>query len=393
MTLPFTLDPDVHHLNHGSFGAVTERVQAAQRALQLRMERDPMRFFTQEVLEGLNRAREALSRFVGAQPDDLVFIHNATEGVATVLGSLALEPQDEILVNDHEYGACIKACEKTAATVRKVSLPLPTTAGEIVERLKSAIGARTRLALISHITSPTGLVFPLTQILEVFERRGVPVLVDGAHAPGMVPLDLQAWGQRGLRYYAANLHKWACAPKGTAFLWIREDEQSRIHPLVTSHGHNSVWPHRTPFTTRFDWTGTDDPSPFLVVPDVLEALALLHPGGWAGVRSANRSLALEARSLLLDVLGGAPLAPADMIGSLAAVQLPEDPGAPRPHALALSALQAELDAQGFRAPVMDWPAPPNRLLRVSAHVYNTIEEYRSLAQVVAAALRREATPS
>ena len=245
-----------------------------------------MRFFTQEVLDGLERSRKALGRFVGARADDLVFVNNATAGVATILASLALEPEDEILVNDHEYGACIKACEKTA-TVRKVNLPLPTTAGEIVERLESGIGPRTRLALLSHVTSPTGLVFPLPELLEVFERRGVPLLVDGAHAPGMIPMELQAWADLGLRYYTANLHKWTCAPKGTAFLWIREDVQPRIHPLVTSHGHDTVWPRRTPFTTRFDWTGTDDPSPFLVVPEVLEALALLHPGGLGRAESVQ----------------------------------------------------------------------------------------------------------
>lgn len=376
----FDLDPGVHHLNHGSFGAVTLRVQEAQARLRRRIERDPMAFFTDALLDELDAARRHLAAFLRSDPADLVFVRNATEGVSSVLGSLRFSPSDEILVNNHEYRACLNACARTGARVVEVELPLPVTSeSAVIERILAAVTDRTRLALVSHVTSPTGLVLPLEAILDGLTARGVPVLVDGAHAPGMIDLDLVSLGARGLAYYTANLHKWVCGPKGSAFLWVAPHLQDAIYPPVTSHGYGASWPGRTALQTRFDWTGTDDPTPFLVVPTVLEVLDSLHPRGISGVRAANRALALEARALLERALGVEPLAPEKMIGSLAAVRLPDDPGPPRPHALARSKLQSRLHEEGFRVPVMDWPRAPQRLLRVSAHRYNRREEYERLA--------------
>lgn len=388
--MSFDLAPGVHHLNHGSFGAVTREVRAAQRKWQDRMERDPMRFFTEDVLPGVDRARARLAEVLGADPEDLVLVRNATEGVSAVLRSLRFEPDDEIVVNDHEYGACVKACLHTGARVVTARIPLPLAGPEVVvERVLAALTPRTRLVLVSHVTSPTGLVFPLETLLEALGSRGVPCLVDGAHAPGMLPLDLGALARRGLEYYTANLHKWMCAPKGAAFLWARRERQDGLGPPSISHGHGGGWPGRSSFHARFDWTGTWDPTPWLVIPETLDAFSALDPGGAPAVREKNRALALRARSRLSDALDAPELAPASMIGSLAAVKLPDDPGSPRAHPLAMPTLQATLHAEGFRVPVSDWPHPPRRLLRVSAHRYNHLEEYEALAAVLARALHAE----
>ena len=386
----FDLDPSVHHLNHGSFGAVPRSVLEAQSELRARIERDPMHFFTRRYLDELQAARERLARFVGADPGDVVFVRNATEGVASVLASLALGPGDEVVACDHEYPACVKACRRTGARVIEVPLPLPLTdPAELEARILDAVGPATRLVLLSHVTSPTGLVLPVERLVEALAARGVRVLVDGAHAPGMLALDLSAMAVRGLRLYTANLHKWVCAPKGAAFLWVHPDEHDRIRPAVTSHGHGAIWPGRNALQSAFDWTGTDDPSPFLVAPHAIAAVGALHPAGWPGLRAHNHALALEARAILERRLAVPSLAPPSMIGSLAAVALPPDPGPPRPHALAPSDLQASLHSRGFRIPVSSWPAPPARLLRLSAHVYNHLAEYEALGAIVAQLLDEE----
>ncbi len=380
MSVRFELDPNLIHLNHGSFGAVTVQVREAQDALRLRMDRDGMGFFTGEWLERLDAARVALGRFLRARPEDLVFVKNATYAVSAVLRSLPLERGDEVLVTNHEYPACLNAVRATGAALRVAEIRLPVAGPDaVLEAVQAAITDRTRLALISHVTSPTGLVLPVERIVEELEHRGIPVLIDGAHAPGMLDLDLGTLADRGLRYYAANLHKWVCAPKGAAFLWASPAAQDGLDPPVTSHGAGDPWPGRTRFQTRFDWTGTDDPTPFLVVPDALAALAELHPGGHAGVRAANHELAVVARDVLLARLGTEPLAPTSMLGSLAAVKLPDDPGPPRPHALARSPLQQNLHEEGFRVPIVPFPAHPGRLIRISAHRYNSRPQYEHLA--------------
>lgn len=383
------LHPHVHHLNHGSFGAVTVPVQRAQVDLQRRMEQDTMKFFTEDYLDGLSVARDALAQFLGARPEDLVFVRNATEGVSTVLASLGLGPDDEVLVNDHEYAACIKACIRTGAQVKKVALGLPVSSPESFElQILEAVGPQTRLVLLSHVTSPTGLVFPIESIATALSAKGVLTLIDGAHAPGMLALSFSEIEQSGVDFYTANLHKWVCAPKGCAFLWVPPRHQGWTQPLITSHGYDASWPGRTPFQTRFDWTGTDDPTAFLVLPEALQALRDMDPDGVDGMQSKNRSLALAARRILLETLGGQELAPESMIGSLAAVGLPDDPGPPKAHALAPSRLQAQLHAAGFRVPISDWPKAPRRLLRISAHRYNRLEEYERLAVVTRSLLQQ-----
>jgi isopenicillin-N epimerase len=381
------LDPAVTFLNHGSFGACPAEVLKTQSALRAELEAEPVRFLARELEGRLDAARAALGAFVGADPDDLAFVANATGGVNAVLRSLRLAAGDELLTTDHAYAACRNtldyAADRSGARVVVATLPFPvTTPQAVVDAVLARVSSRTRVALVDHVTSPTGLVLPLARIVAELAARGVETLVDGAHAPGMVPLDLRALGAA---YYSGNCHKWLCTPKGSAFLWVRRDRQADVHPLTISHGATGQRAGRTRFRLEFDWTGTQDPTAWLAVPRAIEYLGGLVEGGWPALMARNRALALEARRLLCAATGSVPACPEEMIGSLAAVILPDsvttETGwrAPDP-------LQARLfGAHGIEVPIMRWPAPPRRLIRVSCQLYNRAEQYARLAE----ALRKE----
>lgn len=390
VTGPFTLDPAWTFLNHGSFGACPRPVQETQNCLRQRMEHQPVRFLDHDLEGLLDAARETLAAFLHADPLGLVFVPNATTGVNAVLRSLDLGPGDALLVTDHAYNACRNALDDVArrarARVSVAAIPFPLTdPEEVLEAVRAAIVPGTRVALIDHVTSPTGLVLPVAGIVAELQGRGIDVLVDGAHAPGMVQMDLD---RLGAAWYTGNCHKWICAPKGAAFLWVRADHRDRVRPTVISHGANSGRTDRSRLLLEFGWTGTGDPTPFLCVPAALDAMAATLAGGWPTLMRRNRALALCARDVLCGVLGVPPPCPDSMIGSLAAVPLPDRPVAvvPRPPHLP-DPLQEALEEQTrIEVPIMSWPAPPGRLVRVSAQVYNHPAQYRFLAERLRALL-------
>ena len=387
------LDPSVVFLNHGSFGACPRTVLAAQREFVARMEREPVLFVHRDLEGLLDVARGSLASFLGADADDLAFVPNATAGVNTVLRSLRLEPGDEVVTTDHEYNACRNALDMVAqlwgarVVVAQVSFPLQDPA-QVVDALTRCITPRTRLLLVDHVTSPTGMVLPVDRIVAAFAARGVDTLVDGAHAPGMLPLELRSLGAA---YYTGNCHKWLCTPKGSAFLFVRRDRQAGIRPLAISHGANSTRTDRSRFRLEFDFTGTCDASPWLAIPAALDFLSHLLPGGIPALMAHNRSLALRARDLLCNVLGTAAPCPDSMIGSLASIVLPPLEREPV-GVLGLDPLQLELwERWRVEVPVMRWASPRLRMLRVSPQAYNSFEQYEYLGHAVLAseaALRR-----
>ena len=386
----WVLDPSVRFLNHGSFGACPRAVLLRQGELRARMEAEPVRFMVRELPALLDDVGRALGGFLGADPQDLALVPNASTGVSTVLRSLDLQPGDELLTCDHAYPACKNALEAVAAragarvTVARVPFPVRGP-DEVLGAFLAAVTGRTRLALVDHVTSPTGLVFPVADLVAALQQRGVDVLVDGAHAPGMVPLDLRALGAA---YYTGNCHKWLCAPKGAGFLHVRRDRQAGVRPLVISHGATAPLRGRSRFQREFEWTGTQDPTAWLCIPSALRALAELVPGGWDEVRRRNHDLAVEARGILCRALQVEPPCPEAMLGSLAAVPLPDDPtGAAATMPLPLQ--DALLDRHGIQVPVFPWPAPPRRLVRVSAQLYNAPEDYAALATALGEELGRE----
>jgi isopenicillin-N epimerase len=377
------LDRDVVFVNHGSFGACPTAVLQHQAALRAEMEAEPVRFLSRDLDDRLDVARAALARFVGADPDDLAFVTNATSGVNAVLRSRVFAAGDELLITDHAYNACRNTlnfvAERSGARVVVATIPFPVASPDtVVDAVLARVTPRTRLLLLDHVTSPTGVILPVERLSAALRGRGVDVLIDGAHAPGMLPLNLTALGAT---YYSGNCHKWLCAPKGSAFLWTRRDRQLDVRPLTISHGANAVRPGRSRFRLEFDWTGTSDPTAWLTVPKAIEYIGGLLPGGWAALMARNRALALEARRLLCDVLEAPLPAPDEMIGSLASIRVPDGPtevGWRR-----VDPLQRRLfDAWSIEVPVMTWPAAPRRLLRISAQLYNRREHYERLAQAL-----------
>jgi isopenicillin-N epimerase len=378
------LDPNIIFLNHGSFGATPRAVLEAQNAFRRRMEEEPVRFLVRELEPLLDSTRVDLGKFIGASPDDLAFVPNATTAVNAVLRSLDLRFGDELLVTSHEYNACHNTLDYVAArAVAKVvivHIPFPISGpDDVVERITEAATDRTRLLLVDHVTSQTALVFPIDRIVGEMRSRGIETLVDGAHAPGMLPIDLRSLGAE---YYTGNLHKWVCAPKGAAFLCVRQDRRSAVHPAITSHGANSSRTDRSRFHLEFDWTGTFDPTPWLAVSSALQFVPSLVPGGWPEVMRRNRELALRARDILCEALSIDKPAPDTMLGSMAAVPLPDGDAETAPSLYGDALQDALFDRFAIEVPVVPWPGPPKRVLRVSAHLYNQAGEYDALASAL-----------
>ncbi len=380
------LDPEVTFLNHGSFGACPLPVLEAQRKWRDRLEAEPVRFMARELEPALDHARARLAAFVGADAEDLAFVPNATTGVNTVLRSLRLQPGDELLVTNHEYNACRNAVEFAAAAqgarVVVAEVPFPLHApDEVVQAIVRAVTPRTKLALFDHVTSQSGVIFPVAELVAALEPRGIATLVDGAHAPGMLHLELKALGAS---YYTGNCHKWLCTPKGSALLWVRRDRQPQIRPLCISHGANSKRTDRSRFRLEFDFTGTDDPTPYLCVPDAIDFLGGLLPSGFPALRAHNKSLALAARALLCDVLGCKPPAPDAMIASLVTLPLPDLRADEPPPARGFNDRITQRLFEEFRIEVPSnvWPAPPKRWLRIACQVYNALPQYEQLARAL-----------
>lgn len=381
------LNPRVVFLNHGSFGACPRAVLQQQTAWRTRLERDPVQFLARELEGLLDQSRHALAEFVGCHERELVFVPNATTGVNTVLCSQTFRAGDELLVTDHEYNACRNALDEVARRkrlrVNVVSLPFPGTTEEaLVDTVLARLTRRTRLALLDHVTSPTAIVLPIARLCRELRQRGVEVLVDGAHALGMLPLELS---RLGASYYTGNAHKWLCAPKGAAFLWVDPSLQKRVRPLVISHGANSRRRDRSRFLLEFGWTGTGDPTPWLCIPAAIRAVGNMVAGGWPAVMERNHRLVVAGRTILLDRLGISTPVPEALLGCMAAIPLPRGRRGEIHPPLYLDPLQVRLwEDHRIEVPVIHWPAPPQRLLRISAAPYNGVEDFRKLARALQA---------
>jgi isopenicillin-N epimerase len=383
----WTLDPQIAMLNHGAFGACPRPVLQHQQRLRAALEQEPVHFFLRQMQPLLDESRRVLAALIGADPADLVFVRNATTGINSVLRSLPFRPGDELLVTDHDYNACRNAvrfvAQRAGAKVVVASLPLPVQSPQqVVDAVTARVTGRTRLAVIDHVTSPTAVVFPIEELVRQLNKRHVDTLVDGAHAPGMLPLDLR---RIGAAYYTGNCHKWLCAPKGAGFLHVRPDRQQEIQPAVISHGFNTPRPGHTRLQDAFDWPGTDDPTPWLCVGEAIRFLGTLSGDGIEGLMRQNRRLVLQGRRTLGETLGLSPTCPEEMVGSIAAMRLPDDadPSAALDASTAISPthrLQVDLRERfGIQVPVYHWPARPRKLLRISAQAYNSLAQYERLA--------------
>ena len=374
----FQVRRDIAFLNHGSFGACPRPVFEVYQRWQRELEAQPVEFLGRRLSGLLAEARARLATYLGAHTDDLVFVPNATYGMNIVARSLELQPGDEVLGTDHEYGAVARTwrfiCGQRGAAYRAQPIPLPATdADALVEQLWEGVTERTRVIVVSHITSPTALIFPIAAICRRAAERGILTVVDGAHAPGQIDLALDALGAD---FYTGNLHKWLCAPKGSGFLYARPERQHLLRPLAVSWGWEAERPGPSPFQDYFEWTGTDDPAAYLSVP---AAIAFQEEHDWAAVRAACHTLAATARERIAALTGLPQISPdsPNWWMQMCAAPLPMRADVPREE------LHRRLwEEHGVEVPITDWQN--QRFVRVSIQAYNSPADVERLLAALAA---------
>ncbi len=369
----WTLDPRVTFLNHGSFGATPRPVLAAQARWRDEMEREPVAFLARRLPALIEEVRARVAGFLDAEPEGLVLVPNATTGVNTVLRALRWEPGDEILLADSAYNAVKQAARAVAdrwgARVVEARVPFPITAPEeVTAAFAGAMTARTKLVIVDHVVSATACVLPAAEVVAAARARGIPSLVDGAHAPGMLPLSIRAVDAD---FYTGNLHKWVCTPKGAAVLHVGRAWRDRLHPLPVSHAYGRG------LGPEFDWTGTADPTAWLAVPDALD---LFDAIGWEAVRAWNHGLVRDGRVRIAEALGTELPHPDDprLYGSMATIRVPWADPADDPKLARLTA--ALFEQHGIEVPFTGYDG--RAWVRISGQVYNTPEQYERLADVL-----------
>lgn len=369
------IEPGTRFINHGAFGATPRRVCAEQARWRERMEANTARFFMSELPNLLRQTAQATAPFLGTAPDRLAFVENVSAGTSAVLRSLDFAPGDEILTTDHVYNAVRNllrhVCERSGAIVREAPLPVPVLAAEaVLEAISAGLNQRTRLVVIDHVPSASALEFPVREIVALCRRQGVPVLVDGAHAPGLIDLAID---EIGADWYVGNCHKWLCAPKGAAFLAVADRPTQPIHPLAISHAYGQG------FTAEFDKVGTRDPSSWLSIP---EAIRFHEELGGPRLRARNRALARRLGDTLESGSGLARVGHPELQHALVALQLPAHLPATREHATRLHDIL--YDRHGFEAAITSLRGRLN--LRLSVHAYNESADYDGLGEAVLEAI-------
>ncbi len=378
----FLLDPEIHFLNHGSFGACPQPVFDSYQAWQRRLERQPVLFLGREHDSLLAESRAALGGYLNAEGDDLVYIANATHGVNIVARSLNLRPGDEVLTSDHEYGACDLTWEFVCARIgakyihQPIHLPAQTE-NEIVSQFWAGVTQQTRVIYLSHITSPTALRLPVEQICALAREAGILTVIDAAHSPGQIPVDLQALGAD---IVFGNLHKWMMSPKGAAFLYARREIQPQLEPLVVSwgFGKNAPFSSGSRFIDFFQWTGTRDPSAVLAVPD---AIQFMEEHDWENVRKECHALLTQAVERVCSLVGMPPLYPLEeLFFSQMAI-------APLPPQTDLAVLKTLLyEEYKVEVPLIQWN--DRKFVRISIQGYNSQEDVDALVSGLEALLFR-----
>jgi len=382
----FPVRDGLTQLNNGSYGCCPAVVGDAQAHLRARLEADPVHFFKRDLEFLCDDARSSLAAFVGAPARDLALVPNGTFAVSTVLRNLDLAPGDGILITDHEYMASMNElhalCARTGAELQIAPIPFPEVDEErVIDSVLGAATASTRVALISHITSASALVLPVEEIVPALKERGVRVILDGAHAPGQIPLDI---GALGVDWYAASCHKWLATPKGTGFVYAAPEHQARFKPLALSCRVHETRADRAPFLCDFDYVGTNDYTANLVLPVAIAHMGAQLQGGWDALHQRNHDLVREGAAIVRDALGASDTIPESMIGTMVGVPVPGPrvPGSVYDDAL----WDALYTKHHIQVPVWQIPGVHDRVMRLSAQLYNTIEDFEKLAKALHAEL-------
>lgn len=378
------LDPDTVFLNHGSFGACPSAVSRFRRLLLEEMEGRPVDFILRRYMSDLPSILGILERFTGAQRGSIALLPNTTTAISTVLSNISLKPGDELLTTGQEYFASRNAlrlyARRSGATVVEAPLEVPADGPQdVLDAVMSRVSGHTVLVLVDHVSSPTGMVFPVEELAEALEGSGTDLLVDGAHGPGMLPLDL---ARLGAAYYAGNCHKWMCTPKTAAILYVRPDRQEGFHPAVVSHLASDFASDLSPFQVEFSWNGTIDPTPRMAIPFAVDFMEELHPGGWEGLMMENHEMVLRAVCNITGRTGLKTPCPPEMFGSMGSVMLPWKPPPEVPPPEGIDPLQQFLRQSGIEVPVTFTSTPPGRFLRFSCQLYNDDSQYSLLADML-----------
>lgn len=378
------LDRGTVFLNHGSFGATPIFILEKQNEYRAKMEAEAVRYMIIELEEVLWKSKEQLATFVGAKAKDLVFVPNATYGVNTVMNNLQLNEGDEVLTHNQAYGACWNAvqyyAEKSKAKLVVAEIPFPVKSeDEIVEAIMKNVSAKTKFAMIDHVTSATGIIFPVKKIIDALHEKNIEVLVDGAHVPGMLELNLD---ELGAEYYTGNCHKWICSPKGSAMLHVREDKQKNFRSLIVSHTYDKQVGEKL-WSSHFFWPGTSDYTAYACVGDTIKFMSTVM-GDWKTLRVNNHNLVVEGRKLLLDALSIEAPCPENMLGNLATVPLPLEFKAPASNFNFVHPLWEKLmNEYHIQTPVFGWSRTnPKWWLRIATQAYNSIGQVKYLADVL-----------
>jgi isopenicillin-N epimerase len=393
------LDPSITFLNHGSYGACPEVVIDAQNEIRSLMEREPVRFYMQHLERLSDVVRQRVGQFINARPQDIAFAPNATVAIATILNNIDFKPGDEILVNTHEYMSAINELgrmeQRLGTKTVKALVPFPIqNEQQVIDAVMGAVTPRTKLAIISHITSPTAIILPVKKLTDLLHARGVRVMIDGAHSPAQVPIDVV---DLGADYYVADFHKWVSSPKGSAFIHVQPGLQKGFRPICLSSRVHNVRDDRAPFLAEFDYVGTSDYSPLLAVPAALDFFEKALPGGIPALMKRNHDLVIKGRAAICKATGLMPPAPDEMLPSMATILLPaapsiyKNPPKGTPRSTFGDPLQDRLvEEHRIQVPVWALPDCGTRFTRISAQLYNTLAEFEYFGQALKEELEREA---
>jgi len=369
---PWMLDPTITYLNHGSFGARTVEVFEAQQRYKREFERSPIDFLDRRH-SLINESRQIVAQFVGADPEGFGFVDNATTGVGCVIHSLHLDKGDEILTTNHVYNGVRQLlkhhCTSKSLLYRELDIPLPVfSSDEIIQHIHEGITDQTKLLVIDHVASASSIIFPVEEITKICRKKGILILIDGAHVPGMLDLNID---ELAPDWYVANLHKWVCAPIGTAFVWTSEKFRSITHPMTVSH-----WLHQG-YTEEFDWQGTRDISPWLAAVD---AIRVGEHIGWDNIREYNHQLVTWMHEELVTAWGVEPLSPIDgsMLGSMATVLLPN--GCPQTLEDCIEMRDEMYSNNALEVSIFEFQG--KGMLRVSAQLYTKKQDISSLLEAI-----------
>lgn len=379
----WNFDPEAVFLNHGSFGACPGEVNGYRSCLLDRLETQPVDFILREYMPQIPEILEKLENFTGASPGSIVLVTNVTTGINTVLSNLSINPGDELITTGQEYFSSANILRTNAAKydAKYVEVPIEnpvSSSDQIIDSILSAVTPRTVLVLIDHISSPTGMIYPVREIVHTFDQLGIDVLVDGAHGPGMLPLNLD---ELGAAYYTGNCHKWMCAPKTSALLYVRSDKQRNFRPAVMSHVASEFDIEMSDFQIEFFWNGTIDPTPRMSIPFTIDFMESIHPGGWTGIMNENHEKVIRAERLICERMGIEPSCPESMIGSMAAVSLPWRSPSDLPPPEGIDPLQNWLlHEKQIEILVTFTTIPYSRFLRLSAQLYNSDAEFEYLCR-------------